>query len=560
MMRWTVGAFSVLRYSLRETRPAQLGIPAIAIDSLIVQGTPWKGGRSSGSAVDATSASAASASARAASKRSTTTALMRSCMCSMRSMCASTTSRELVSRVRIARARSVAEHSVSGWLGARTAIAPMYKPARHAPCAGGRANARPALGVGAVCPRVRSRSCEATSQARTGRRADAGPQRRRPGRARRSAWPTSSSASRRTSSRARSSRSRPSRASSSSRARSPTAPTAPARSSSTSQLFDLHVKRSRILHADEDTLDYVPPWYGERVLALGEARAARVGADRAVDAGPAERPRSRARGTRPAAVPARVRARRQRAHDELDRGAVPDAPVGGARLPRRGARARARAALGAGRVHLPPRRGRPGGGVARAPGRPERRRRAADRAPLRRAALRGAGNRSARRPAAQLTLDLGALSHGRRHRAHAQPAVGGDLHDARSAARRGHGALDEAARRRRDDHPRAARSLRGRRRGLDRGRRGRRAAGPLRRARRGRVTPGRGRARRRRGPDRPAEHGLLRHAHRRERRVARRARLGLRVHGRRGGRRAHQPLADPHRLHDRLARRSTSPA
>ena len=40
--------------------------------------------------------------------------------------------------------------------------------------------------------------------------------------------------------------------------------------------FDLHVKRSRILHAAEDTLDYVPPWYGERMLALGEHRAARV--------------------------------------------------------------------------------------------------------------------------------------------------------------------------------------------------------------------------------------------------------------------------------------------
>ncbi len=40
--------------------------------------------------------------------------------------------------------------------------------------------------------------------------------------------------------------------------------------------FDLHVKRSRILHAAEDTLDYVPPWYGERALALGEHRAARV--------------------------------------------------------------------------------------------------------------------------------------------------------------------------------------------------------------------------------------------------------------------------------------------
>src|SRR5204862_5226029 len=32
-----------------------------------------------------------------------------------------------------------------------------------------------------------------------------------------------------------------------------------------------------ILHAAEDTLDYVPPWYGERILALGELRAARIG-------------------------------------------------------------------------------------------------------------------------------------------------------------------------------------------------------------------------------------------------------------------------------------------
>jgi aminopeptidase len=41
--------------------------------------------------------------------------------------------------------------------------------------------------------------------------------------------------------------------------------------------FDLHLKRARILHADADTLDYVPPWLGERVLALGEHRAARIG-------------------------------------------------------------------------------------------------------------------------------------------------------------------------------------------------------------------------------------------------------------------------------------------
>ncbi|HMJ34675.1 MAG TPA: aminopeptidase [Baekduia sp.] len=41
--------------------------------------------------------------------------------------------------------------------------------------------------------------------------------------------------------------------------------------------FDLHVKRARLLHADDDTLDFVPPWYGERILELGRLRAARVG-------------------------------------------------------------------------------------------------------------------------------------------------------------------------------------------------------------------------------------------------------------------------------------------
>jgi aminopeptidase len=40
--------------------------------------------------------------------------------------------------------------------------------------------------------------------------------------------------------------------------------------------FDPWVKRARIAHAADDTLDYVPPWYGERILALGEHRAARV--------------------------------------------------------------------------------------------------------------------------------------------------------------------------------------------------------------------------------------------------------------------------------------------
>jgi aminopeptidase len=40
--------------------------------------------------------------------------------------------------------------------------------------------------------------------------------------------------------------------------------------------FDPWVKRARIEHAPDGTLDFVPPWYGQRALALGEERAARI--------------------------------------------------------------------------------------------------------------------------------------------------------------------------------------------------------------------------------------------------------------------------------------------
>jgi len=41
--------------------------------------------------------------------------------------------------------------------------------------------------------------------------------------------------------------------------------------------FDPWVKRARITHAPEDTLGFVPSWYGERILALGDQRCARIG-------------------------------------------------------------------------------------------------------------------------------------------------------------------------------------------------------------------------------------------------------------------------------------------
>ncbi len=40
--------------------------------------------------------------------------------------------------------------------------------------------------------------------------------------------------------------------------------------------FDPFVKRARIEHADPDTLDFVPPWYGERLTKHAEEHGARV--------------------------------------------------------------------------------------------------------------------------------------------------------------------------------------------------------------------------------------------------------------------------------------------
>src|SRR3954463_468743 len=41
--------------------------------------------------------------------------------------------------------------------------------------------------------------------------------------------------------------------------------------------FDLQVKRARLMHAPEDSLDFVPSWYGDRVLELGRQRCSRIG-------------------------------------------------------------------------------------------------------------------------------------------------------------------------------------------------------------------------------------------------------------------------------------------
>src|ERR1044072_1524987 len=40
--------------------------------------------------------------------------------------------------------------------------------------------------------------------------------------------------------------------------------------------FDPWIKRARIEFAADDTLEYVPPWLGERILTLGPERGAAV--------------------------------------------------------------------------------------------------------------------------------------------------------------------------------------------------------------------------------------------------------------------------------------------
>jgi aminopeptidase len=40
--------------------------------------------------------------------------------------------------------------------------------------------------------------------------------------------------------------------------------------------FDPWIKRARVQYAPDETLEYVPPWYGERILAIGRERGAAI--------------------------------------------------------------------------------------------------------------------------------------------------------------------------------------------------------------------------------------------------------------------------------------------
>ena len=108
-------------------------------------------------------------------------------------------------------------------------------------------------------------------------------------------------------------------------------------------VFDIHVKRARVMYAEPETLEFVPPWYGARMRALGENRCAVISltgpvAPRIMD------------GVDPARLGRDMLPRLResieivnRAHDELDRRSLPHPGVGRARPPRlhagRGARA-----------------------------------------------------------------------------------------------------------------------------------------------------------------------------------------------------------------------------
>ena len=201
--------------------------------------------------------------------------------------------------------------------------------------------------------------------------------------------------------------------------------------------FDPHVKRARIEHAEPDTLDFVPPWYGERILALGDQRAARIGLS-----GPS------APGVLSDLDPVLVGKDRlptvkegiKVVNDRTTNWTIAPCPTPAwAELvfpdleP-----AEALARLEHELLHVlrldeedPSRSG------ALAPTRSWASADRHDGAPLRRAALRGPGHRPGDRAAALVALGGRPLQHGRRARAHAEPADGGGLHHARPRA---HGA------------------------------------------------------------------------------------------------------------------------
>ena len=160
------------------------------------------------------------------------------------------------------------------------------------------------------------------------------------------------------------------------------------------------VKRARIEFAPDDSLEYVPPWYGERILALGEERGANIVTRGLTVPNALEGLDPQAGRPRPAAAHEGDERDRQRADGQLDDRRLPDRAVGAALLSRPRRRRGARAPVGGGQARQPPRRARPARGLGAAHRPARARRRGAERGRPRRGPLRGRGHRPDHRPAA----------------------------------------------------------------------------------------------------------------------------------------------------------------
>ena len=257
--------------------------------------------------------------------------------------------------------------------------------------------------------------------------------------------------------------------------------------------WDQLIKRARLEHADEATLDFVPPWIGQRLRWLSDEHAARVSLSGA-SATVVRRARPRPHRPRPPPVRRRGAVDRERAHDQLVRGAVPEPGLGDSRPPRARAGRGAGQALGRDRLRAAARQRRPGCGLAGANEGDRRERRPADRAALRLAAPARRRHRPHDRPAPELALARRRLRDRRRPHPLPEPPDRGGLHDAGSGARRRARDRDDAARAVRLVGGRDPDRVRGRARSQDR----RRPKAPTRsgpRPRRTTAPPGSARSR-----------------------------------------------------------------
>ena len=255
------------------------------------------------------------------------------------------------------------------------------------------------------------------------------------------------------------------------------------------QYFDMHVKRARILARRRGHARLRAAVVRRSGCSSSAACAARaIALVRAGHAGPARRPRPRRAGRDQLPFDPRGRRRRQRAHDELDDRALPDHRLGAAGPSRTSPDEDALARLCEQILHVcrldeedPVAAWKERADFLVAT--------AAERVTERRFdAVRFEG------PGTDLTVGLlpttlfmaAQLRDRRRHRPHAQPPVRGDLRRPRPAAHRRGRARDQAAGRRRLDHPGPRGRVPRRARRAHRRRRGRRGPARLRRPRRGR--------------------------------------------------------------------------